>query len=82
MKKLTKAVIQFLKILLHTFDMKIFIYLILILSGKIEYYLLEKSRVVSQGKGEKNFHIFYYMFAGLSDVKLQSLMLDRPDKHR
>jgi myosin heavy subunit len=57
-------------------------YILLYFIAKIDDYILEKSRVVHRSSGEKNFHVFYALFAGMSRDRLLYYFLEDPDCHR
>lgn len=53
-----------------------------IAGAHIDWYLLEKSRVVHHSKHERNYHIFYQLLSGLTDKELDMLGLEKsPSDH-
>ncbi|XP_073513352.1 unconventional myosin-IXb isoform X3 [Phyllobates terribilis] len=47
----------------------------------VEKYLLEKSRLVSQEKNERNYHVFYYMLLGASEEERKAFQLKQPEDY-
>uniref|UniRef100_A0A8C7BAU8 Myosin IXB n=1 Tax=Neovison vison TaxID=452646 RepID=A0A8C7BAU8_NEOVI len=52
-----------------------------VLEAVVEKYLLEKSRLVSQEKDERNYHVFYYLLLGVSEEERQEFQLKQPEDY-
>ncbi|XP_064195965.1 unconventional myosin-VI isoform X1 [Anguilla rostrata] len=53
-----------------------------VVGGFVSHYLLEKSRICTQGKEERNYHIFYRLCAGAPEDISQKFHLSSPDTFR
>ncbi|CAH1228755.1 MYO6 [Branchiostoma lanceolatum] len=51
-----------------------------VVGGYVSHYLLEKSRICSQSRQERNYHIFYRMCAGAPEEVRVKLHLGSPDE--
>uniref|UniRef100_A0A8C1ZN66 Myosin IXB n=1 Tax=Cyprinus carpio TaxID=7962 RepID=A0A8C1ZN66_CYPCA len=47
----------------------------------VEKYLLEKSRLVSREKNERNYHVFYYLLVGASEDERREFRLLQPEEY-
>uniref|UniRef100_A0A8C8E2L2 Myosin IXA n=1 Tax=Oryzias sinensis TaxID=183150 RepID=A0A8C8E2L2_9TELE len=47
----------------------------------VEKYLLEKSRLVYQEHNERNYHVFYYLLAGVGDEERKAFHLKKPEEY-
>ncbi|XP_072924590.1 unconventional myosin-IXb-like isoform X4 [Hemitrygon akajei] len=53
----------------------------LVRGAVVEKYLLEKSRLVSQEADERNYHVFYYLLLGASEVERRDFQLQPPQHY-